>query len=74
MTCHKGGNFDDFLSDGGLLKDCESVSQERVTGYVKSQGSDHDMIKALNLLENQKKLDPEFDRILRNNLWDLHDS
>jgi hypothetical protein len=67
-------SFDDFLSDDGLLEDCESVAQERVTGFVKSQGPNHNMVEALNLLENQKKLDPEFDRIPKENLWDLYDS
>jgi hypothetical protein len=79
MTCHKGGNFDDFLSDDGLLEDCELTSQRRVIDHIASWGLDSKVVEELRnirheLLENPKNLDHDFERILRDNLWDLYDS
>ena len=79
MTCHMGGNFDDFLSDDGLLEDCELTSQRRVIDFVKSREPDRDVVMTIkqihqNLHENQGKLDPKIEHILRDNLWELYDS
>jgi hypothetical protein len=79
MTRHMGGNFDDFLSDDGLLEDCELMALGRVSGHETSQGLDSKVIEELRnihheLLEKSKNLDPDSERILRENLWDLYDS
>ena len=79
MTRHIGSSFDDFLSDDGLLDDCKLVAQKRVSDHVASPGLDSKVIETLGqihheLLENSKSLDPEAERILRDNLWDLYDS
>ena len=79
MTRHIGSSFDDFLSEDGILSDCELVVQERVLDHVTSAGLDSKVVETLRqihheLLENQGKLDPDAERILRDNLWDLYDS
>ena len=79
MTRHTGGNFDDFLSDDGLLEDCELMAQERVIDHIASWGLDSKVIEELRnihheLLEKSKNLDPDSERTLRENLWDLYDS
>lgn len=79
MTRHIGSSFDDFLSDDGLLEDCESVAQERVIDHVAGRGLDSKVVEELRnihhgLLEKSKNLDPDSERTLRENLWDLYDS
>lgn len=79
MTRYMGSNFDDFLSNDDLLGDCELVAQERVLDHVTSAGFDSKVVETLRqihhkLLENQGKLDPDTERVLRDNLWDLYDS
>ena len=79
MTLHMGSNFDDFLSDDDLLGDCELVSQDMVSDYVSAQEDTSKVIETLkkihyNLIEDSKSLDPEAERVLRDNLWDLYGS
>ena len=79
MTRHIGGSLDDFLSDDDLLGDCELVAQERVLDHATSARLDSKVVETLRqihhkLLENQGKLDPDAERVLRDNLWDLYDS
>jgi hypothetical protein len=71
MTSHIGSSFDDFLSDDGLLGDCKLVAQERVLDHVASLGLDsklEEILKLFRELENQRKLDPDSERIFRGNL------
>ena len=79
MTLHLGSNFDDFLSDDDddLLGDCELVARKRILDHIASLGLDsklEEILKLIRELENQGELDPDFERILRDNLWDLYDS
>jgi hypothetical protein len=79
MTRHTGGNFDDFLSDDGLLEDCELMALGRVSDHETSQGLSSKVVEELRnihheLLEKSKNLDPDSERTLRENLWDLYDS
>jgi hypothetical protein len=79
MTRHTGRNFDDFLSDDGLLEDCKLMALGRVSDHETSQGLDSKVIEELRnihheLLEKSKNLDPDSERTLRENLWDLYDS
>ena len=75
MTRHIGSSFDDFLSDDGLLSDCELVAQERVLDHVASVELDsklEEILKLIMELESSKNLDPDLERILRDNLWELY--
>jgi hypothetical protein len=79
MTRHTGGNFDDFLSEDDLLNECELVARGRVSGHVTSAGLDSKVVEELrnihhDLLKKSKSPDPDFERILRDNLWELYDS
>jgi hypothetical protein len=79
MTRHTGGNFDDFLSEDDLLNECELVALGRVPDHETNQGLDSKVVEELrnihhDLLEKSKNLDPDIERTLRENLWDLYDS
>jgi hypothetical protein len=79
MICHVGSSFDDFLSEDDLLNECELVALGRVSGHETSRRLDSKVIEELrnihhDLLEKSKNLDPDFERTLRENLWDLYDS
>ncbi len=79
MTCHTGGNFDDFLNEDDLLNECELVALGRVSDHETSQGLDSKVVEKLRnihheLLEKSKNLDLDFERTFRENLWDLYDS
>ena len=77
MTRHIGGSLDDFLSDDDLIGDCELVTQERVLYHLASPELDsklEEILKLIMELESSKNLDPDLERILRDNLWDLYGS
>ena len=50
MTRHIGSSFDDFLSDDGLLSDCELVAQERVLDHLASIELDSKLEEILKLI------------------------
>jgi hypothetical protein len=79
MICHVGSSFDDFLSEDDLLNECELVTRGRFSDRETNQGLDSKVVEELrnihhDLLEKSKNLDPDFERTLRENLWDLYDS
>ena len=42
---HTGGDFDDFLSDEGLLDDAEAVATKRMVAFQISRGVDDPAIR-----------------------------